>query len=72
MSFSVFPCFIMNFIAVIWPVHFRRPLYTCRQHTIKQQVSQQLSYRAVELRRMATIECRVVRPCHMAWLLSRG
>lgn len=37
MSFSVFPCFIMNFIAVIWPVHFRRPLYTCRQHTIKHQ-----------------------------------
>jgi hypothetical protein len=21
-------CFMMNFMAVIWPVHFRRPLYT--------------------------------------------
>jgi hypothetical protein len=29
MSFSDFPCFTMNFMAVIWPVHRRRPLYTC-------------------------------------------
>lgn len=29
MSLSLLPCFMMNFMAVIWPVHRRRPLYTC-------------------------------------------
>ena len=28
MSFSVFPCFAMNFIAVMAPVNLRRALYT--------------------------------------------
>jgi hypothetical protein len=29
MSFSLLPALTMNFIAVIWPVHFLRPLNTC-------------------------------------------
>ena len=28
MSLSVLPCFAMNFMATIWPVYFRRALYT--------------------------------------------
>ena len=31
MSFSDFPCFIMNFMATICPVYFLRPLKTCSQ-----------------------------------------